>query len=77
MALSGKQIKYRDDLVYEYAELTREAFGSSREPHVDLDASDVCTTLQTLVDDFREENPDADNRVQRSIGFRRPGRSDF
>ena len=74
MALSDRQITYRDDLVYEYAALTREAFGSTQDPRVDLQSSDVCTTLQAMVDDFRAEHPDADRTVKRSIGFDRPGR---
>lgn len=77
MALTESQCRFRDDLVYEYAELTRAAFGASRKPVADLEAKNVVTTLQQMVDDFRDEYPEADQVVRRGIGFHRPGRPTF
>lgn len=75
MTLSDKQITYRDDLLYEYAVLTRVAFGESRSPGVDLSARNVCTVMQELVDEFRDDHPVANQKVRLGIGRDRPGRS--
>ena len=74
MPLSHRQRIYRDDLIFEYNTLTREAFGEGSEPNINLEASNVCTVLQNMVDDFRSVHPDVNRKVPTSIGMRRPGR---
>ena len=73
-SLTAHQRRFRDDLLYEYAELTRTAFGARRRPAVDLDATNVVAILQQMVNVLRDEYPDADSRVRTGIGFERPGR---
>lgn len=74
MSLSPRQRIYRDDLLFEYDELTRQAFGESSSPSIDLESSNVCTVLQEMVDDLRDKHPDVNRRVAKHIGFHRPGR---